>query len=241
MDAKAITSLAVSVILLAFVILMLAYGQQWLKLEQDGQLSQLLMSAAESRWAVIGVISIFVFLALTGFPQILLITATVVVFGPKNGAIYSWIATMASATLTFGLGHFLGGRWVRRFGGERVQRTINFIGRHGILASGLVRVVPSAPFIVVNAAAGAAHIPMWKFWVGSGVGIIPKILVVAVLAAFTPDTGALRDDVAGVVDFFTTRDPEHLSIIALIITGWLGFLVLVRWLYRRLRKRENVY
>lgn len=239
MDAKAITSLAVSAFLLAFVILMLAFGQQWLNLEQDGELSRLLMKAAESRWAVLGVVSIFAFLALTGFPQILLITATVVVFGPKNGAIYSWIATMASATLTFGLGHFLGGRWVRRFGGERVQRTIDFISRHGILASGLVRVVPSAPFIVVNAAAGAAHIPMWKFWTGTGIGIIPKILVVACLAAFTPDANALRDGVAGIVDFFTTRDPAQLSIVVLIVAGWLGFLILVRWLYRRLRRQDN--
>jgi len=101
--------------------------------------------------------------------------------------------------------------------------------------------VPSAPFIVVNAAAGAAHIPMWKYWLGTGIGIIPKILVVAGLAAFTPDSHALRDGVTGVVDFFTTRDPAHLSMIALIIVGWLGFLLLVRWLYRRLRKRENLY
>ena len=132
-----------------------------------------------------------------------------------------------------------GGRWVRRFGGERVQRTIDFIGRHGILASGLVRVVPSAPFIVVNAAAGAAHIPMWKYWAGTGVGIIPKILLVAGLAAFTPDANALKDGVAGLVDFFTTRDPAHLSIVALIVIGWLGFLILVRWLYRRLRKQDH--
>ncbi|MEZ5893396.1 MAG: VTT domain-containing protein [Parvularculaceae bacterium] len=145
MDAKAITSLAVSLVLLGLVICMLAFGQQWLNLEQDGQLGKLLMRAAESRWAVVGVISIFMVLALTGFPQIWLITATVIVFGPRDGAIYSWIATMASATLTFGLGHFLGGRWLRRYGGEKVQKTIEFIGRHGVMASGLVRVVPSAP------------------------------------------------------------------------------------------------
>ena len=241
MDAKAITSLAVSVILLIFVVFMLAYGQQWLNLDREGQLSMLLMTAAESPWAVVGVVSIFMFLALTGFPQILLITATVIVFGPQNGAIYSWIATIASATLTFGLGHFLGGRWLKRLGGERVQRTMSFIGRHGVLASGLVRVVPSAPFIVVNATAGAAHIPMWKFWLGTGIGIIPKILLVACLAAFTPDTDVLHGEVSGVVEFFTSREPKDLAIVALIIVGWLGFLLLVRWLYRRLRRRENVY
>ena len=241
MDAKAITSLAVSVILLFFVVVMLAFGQQWFNLEQDGQLRKLIMAAAESPWAVVGVVSIFVFLALTGFPQVGLITVTVIVFGPKNGAIYSWIATMASATLTFGLGHFLGGRWVRRFGGDRVQRTIDFIGSHGILASGLVRVVPSAPFIVVNAAAGAAHIPMWKYWAGTGIGIIPKIALIAVLSAFFPDPNALQGQMDNVVEFFMSRDPGDLGLIALIIAGWLGFLVLMRWLYRRLRKRENVY
>lgn len=239
MDAKAVTSLAVSVFLLIFVVVMLAFGQQWLNLEEEGQVRRLLTAAAESPWAIIGVISIFSLLAMAAFPQILLITATVIVFGPKNGALYAWIATMASATLTFGLGHFLGGRWVRRIGSDRVQRTIDFIGRHGILASGLVRVVPSAPFIVVNAAAGAAHIPMWKFWTGTGIGIIPKIAFVALLAAFTPDTDSLHDGVGGIVEFFMSRDPSHLGVLALIIAGWLGFLLLMRWLYRRLRRREN--
>jgi len=240
MDAKAITSLAVSLTLLAFVVVMLAFGQQWLNLDQDDdQLSRLLMTTSQSPWAVVGVMSIFTFLALTGFPQIFLITATVIVFGPRVGAIYAWIATMASATLTFGLGHFLGGRWVRRFGSERVQRTINFLSHHGVLASGLIRVVPSAPFIVVNAAAGAAHIPLWKFWAGTGVGIIPKILLVALLATFAPDTNILKDGIAGIVDFFTSREPRDLAIIAAIIAGWLGFLLLVRWIYRRMRARES--
>ncbi len=240
MDAKAITSLAVSVTLLIFVVVMLAFGQHWLNLDQDeDQLSRLLMTTSQSPWALVGVMSVFAFLALTGFPQILLITATIIVFGPRVGAAYSWIATMASATLTFGLGHFLGGRWVRRFGSERVQRTINFLSHHGVLASGLIRVVPSAPFIVVNAAAGAAHIPLWKFWAGTGLGIIPKILLVALLAAFAPDTNILKNGMAGVVDFFTSREPRDLAIIAAIIAAWLGFLLLVRWIYRRMRARES--
>jgi len=241
MDAKAITSLAVSVTLLVFVVLMFLFGQQWLQLDGDDDLTVLMARAAESPWAVLGVVSVFSLLALTGFPQILLITATVITFGPWNGAVYSWIATMASATLTFGLGHFLGGRWTRRLGGDRVQRTINFIGRHGIVASGLVRVVPSAPFIVVNAAAGSAHIPMWKFWVGTGVGIIPKISIVAVLYALTRDVDVLNEGIGGVVEFFTRREPKDIALIALVIVGWLGFLLLMRWAYRAMRRRESAY
>lgn len=239
MDAKAITSFAVSIILLVFVVLMFVFGQNWLNLQEDSALMDLMVRAAESPWALVGVISVFSLLALTGFPQILLITATVIAFGPQNGAIYSWTATMASATLTFGLGHFLGGRWVLRLGGERVHKTIGFIGRHGIIASGLVRVVPSAPFIVVNAAAGAAHIPMWKFWLGTGVGIIPKILVVAVLGALTPSADVFKEGISGIVSFFTSREPMDLAVISLVIVVWLSFLLLVRWLYRRMRRNEE--
>ena len=240
MDAKAITSLAVSIILLIFVILMFLYGRQWLNLNDDERLIELMGRAAESPFAIVGVISVFCLLALTGFPQILLIAATVFAFGARDGALYAWIATMASATLTFGFGHFFGGQWVRRIGGERVQRTIDFIGRHGIIASGLVRVVPSAPFIVVNAAAGAAHIPMWKFWAGTGAGIVPKILLVAFLGVMAPDPSAMTHNVESVVEFFTSREPRDLAIIVAVIAAWLGFLLLMRIIYRRMRRNDGI-
>lgn len=239
MDAKAITSLSVSVVLLVFVILMFLYGQKWLHLNEDGALMEVLARAAQSPWAIFGVVSVYSLLALTGFPQILLFTATVIVFGAYVGAVYSWIATMASATLTFGIGHFLGGRWIRRIGGERMQRTINFLSHRGILASALIRVIPSGPFIVVNATAGAAHIPLWKFWVGTGVGIVPKILLVALLGVLAPSADVLKEGMAGVVEFFTSREPRDLALIAAIIAAWLGFLLFIRHLYRRLRSRER--
>ncbi len=241
MDAKAITSLVVSVILLVFVILMFVYGRQWLQLNDDSKVMELMARAEESPWAIIAVISVYSLLALTGFAQIVLIAVTIMAFGPATGALYAWIATMASATLTFGLGHFLGGGWVRRFGGEWVRKTIHFIGRHGILASGLIRVVPSAPFIVVNAAAGVAHIPMWKYWLGTGIGIVPKIMLVAVIAVLAPDMSIMSEGVSGVVAFFTSREPRDMVLIALVIAGWLGFLLLMWWTYRKMRQHDGAY
>jgi len=153
MDARAMTSLFVSLILLAFVCTMFVFGQQWMELRDEDAITNIMSHAATSPWALFGVISVFSLLALTGFPQILMITATVITFGVFQGALYSWIATMCSASLTFAFGHILGGSWVRKFGGARVHSTMGFLAHHGVLASGLIRVVPSAPFIVVNAAA----------------------------------------------------------------------------------------
>lgn len=239
MDAKAATTLVVSLTLLSFVIVMFVFGQQWLHLRDDDMLTDLLLRAAGSPLAVLGVIAVYSLLALTGFPQILLFAATVIAFGPKMGAWHAWVGTMASATLTFGLGHFLGGGWVERFGGARARATIGFLGRHGIVASGLVRIVPSAPFIVVNAAAGAAHMPLWKFWVGTAIGIIPKIALVAAIGLAAPGENALKQGIDGIAAYFAGRAPADLVLMALIIPAWLAILLAGRWYYIRMRRRDK--
>jgi uncharacterized membrane protein YdjX (TVP38/TMEM64 family) len=237
MDAKAASSVVVSALLLAGVLTLFFFGQSWLHLE-EGELNRLLRDAAASPWAAPIVVSIFILLALTGFPQILLITATVLAFGGRAGALYSWLATMISATFTFALGHWFGGRWVERIGGERMKVLIEFVGRHGIAASGLIRVVPSAPFILVNAAAGAAHIPLWKYWAGTSVGIVPKILLVVALGRLAPDRRSLSDDFEGLVDFIFRRRPEDFALLVVLIGAWLAFLLVVRAVYESMRRRD---
>jgi uncharacterized membrane protein YdjX (TVP38/TMEM64 family) len=238
MDAKAWVSFAASALLLAFVVFMFAFGRSFLNLEQDGQLEDLVFAASQSPWAAPIVVAIFVALALTGFPQILLIAATVIVFGPAVGGFYAWLSTMISATFTFWLGWWYGGRFVARYGGEKVRATIEFIGRHGVAASALIRLVPTAPFIVVNAAAGAARIPIWKYWLGTGFGIIPKILLVVGLGAVGPGEAHLADGVEGIVDFFTSRRPQDLALIALIVAGWVGILLIARRAIMRMKKYD---
>ncbi|MEM9705947.1 MAG: VTT domain-containing protein, partial [Pseudomonadota bacterium] len=103
-----------------------------------------------------------------------------------------------------------------------------------VLASALVRVVPSAPFIVVNSAAGAAQIPIWKYWIGTAIGIIPKIALVATLGSFALDKATLRQGVSGVSDFFTSRSAAELLVLAAIVPVWLILGFVVRRFYNRL-------
>ena len=228
MDAKAWTSLLVSVSLLAFILLMAFYGRDWLGLNQ-GKVQEMMARIAESPFAIVGVISVFALLALTGFPQVLLVAGTVAVFGPQQGGIYSWIATMCSATLTFYMGHFFGGGVVRKLSAGRMNRMVVMLQRHGIMTTMLVRWTPSAPFIVINAIAGAARISILKFWAGTGLGIIPKIIFIA---AFTGQIDEM-------MKFFTNRDPQHLVVVVAIVVAWLGFLLAMRWLYMWMRRRET--
>ena len=97
---------------------------------------------------------------------------------------------------------------------------------HGLLAAMIIRWIPSAPFIVINSVFGVASVELWKFVVGTAIGIIPKIVVVSF---FT-------DQVDEMLGFFQSRNPGDLAVIAAVVVGWLAFLLFVRWLYMRLRQ-----
>ena len=239
MDAKAWTSVLLSAGLLAFVLFMLIWGQHFLNLERDGELDRILSAISDSPWAVVGVIIVFSFLALTGFPQAVLIMATVLVFGPVEGAANAWFATMISATITFWIGRRLGGGWVERVGGKHIHSLVRLIGRHGALSSAIIRIVPSAPFIVVNAAAGAARITLVKYWLGTGVGIIPKIMFIAVLAAMAPNALRSGEAGAGAIALLKSVNPLQWLLFALVIAFWIGFIYVMRRLYADMRRREN--
>ncbi len=93
------------------------------------------------------------------------------------GFAYSWIGTMVSASVGFWLGRVTGGRLLRQVGGEKLKSFMAMVGQNGFLASLIVRLVPSAPFVVVNMAAGMTPMRFWAFALGAAVGIVPKILL----------------------------------------------------------------
>ena len=53
------------------------------------------------------------------------------------------------------------------------------MNKNAFLASLLIRNVPSAPFIVVNMAFGAARVNFIAFIAGLGLGVLPKTALVA--------------------------------------------------------------
>ena len=133
--------------------------------------------AARSPFALLIAVAAFAILAFAGVPQVVLIAAAVVAFGPELGFAYSWIGTMVSAAVGFWLGRVTGGRLLKDIGGEKLKAFMAMIGKNGFLASLIVRLVPSAPFVVVNMAAGMTPMRFSAFAVGAALGIVPKILL----------------------------------------------------------------
>jgi phospholipase D1/2 len=107
----------------------------------------------------------------------LLIAVTGVVFGPVEGSLYAITGAVLSAAATYYAGRRLGRATVRRIAGARINRLSEAIARRGILAMALIRLLPIAPFTVVNVVAGASHIRARDFLLGTALGMAPGILV----------------------------------------------------------------
>jgi len=182
MDARAWRTLAVSFVLFGGVGLVFLFGAQVLGFDGVATVEHWL-GAASGVWALPVAVVAFAALAFIGVPQFMLIAAAVVAFGPLTGFAYSWIGTMVSSLVGFYLGRVAGAQVLERFSGEGVRRFMTLVGRNGFVASLIVRLVPSAPFIVVNMAAGVTPMRVTHFIAGTAIGIVPKIVLTAFAGA----------------------------------------------------------
>jgi phospholipase D1/2 len=130
------------------------------------------------------------FMALGLVPVLLLITVTGLAFGPVLGPIYAMAGCLASASLSFAIGRWLGLDRVSRFGGERVHTLTRALKRNGTLAVFFVRKVP-APFMLVNIVIGASPVRYWDFILGTVLGM--GAIVIALAGFGSQITLALRN------------------------------------------------
>lgn len=123
----------------------------------------------------------FVFAGLIMVPVTLLIITMVMVYGPLIGFGYSLIGTITCALVAYALGSFLGRDAIKGLTGGRISRISQRLADQGILTIVFVRIVPIAPFTIINLVAGASHIRLRDFVVGSVLGLIPGITAIALL------------------------------------------------------------
>ncbi|MEO5797158.1 MAG: VTT domain-containing protein [Rhodoferax sp.] len=112
-----------------------------------------------------------------------------VAFGPWLGMATTFAGALLGAMASYGLGHLLGNPVLQKLGGERVNTVSRRLAERGLLAVIAVRIVPIAPFAIVNMVAGASHIRLRDMVLGTALGMAPGTVVMAffvdqIVAAF---------------------------------------------------------
>jgi phosphatidylserine/phosphatidylglycerophosphate/cardiolipin synthase-like enzyme/uncharacterized membrane protein YdjX (TVP38/TMEM64 family) len=160
-------------------------------------------------------------------PVMILIAATVLAFGPWWGFLYALIGMTSSAMLTFGVGRLLGRRLMERLSGSGVYRVSRALASRGILAVATLRMLPVAPFSIVNAVAGASHIRARDFLIGTVLGELPGLVGISLFISQISET---------------IRHPGADSIGLLVAIAVVILLVLVgvsRWLSVKIQTEQR--
>jgi uncharacterized membrane protein YdjX (TVP38/TMEM64 family) len=179
MDSRAWRAVAISIAMIVIALVVLIIGRLYYGAEIEAFIDQTLGGARRTHLGLPVTIAVFTLTAYVGAPQFVLILACVVAFGPEQGFWFAWIATVVSGAATYFTGRLAGSETRKRFGGATGGRFTRFMGKNAFAASCFVRFVPTAPFVVVNMAFGAARVSFWGFIGGLTVGVLPKTAIIA--------------------------------------------------------------
>jgi phospholipase D1/2 len=186
---------------------------------------QLARSVVHNPWVPLLIVVAYTPAAIVLLPRPLITLFAVVALGAEWGFVCAFTGVMISAAVTYGIGHRLDRSLVRRLAGRRLGQVSRFLYHGGTLAIAAVRLVPLAPFAVINVVAGAMGVRPVAFLVGSALGLLPGTLVATLFG----------DELTRGL-----RDPHSVNIA--LCAAAMAALVTAAWLVRRwlLTSRERI-
>jgi phosphatidylserine/phosphatidylglycerophosphate/cardiolipin synthase-like enzyme/uncharacterized membrane protein YdjX (TVP38/TMEM64 family) len=177
---------------------------------------------AGGSWGPAVSVGLFLLLGFVAFPVNVLILGTAAAFGTWPGLAYAAVGAMASAAATYWAGRKLGPNLLRRVLGPRINRVSQSVNRNGILAVTTIRLLPVAPFTLVNLVAGAMRIRFLDYMVGTALGLMPGIALLSLVGE-------------GVSRILENPTPRNIGMLCLVLGAWAGITWGLQKLFRRLR------
>ncbi|MGB5623960.1 MAG: VTT domain-containing protein [Gammaproteobacteria bacterium] len=176
-------------------------------------------------WAVPVLLLVFVVGSLIAFPVSALIILTAMLLGPWQGFLCALFGSMAGASASYGLGAILGRRVVDDLLGKFRHSVDRSLQNNGIAAAALLRVVPVAPFTVVNVLLGSSSLRFGDYMIGTLIGMGPGIAVISFLG------DRLREA-------WRHPDPGNVAMLVLAVLVWVAFAIGLQIAARQIRNED---
>jgi len=194
-------------------------------LARPDTMRQWLAAIAQAPAAPLLVIAAFVGGGLMVFPVVVLIAATAAAFGPWLGFAYAFAGALASAIVTYAVGAAIGREALESVLGARLERVRRAVVERGVFAVAAIRLVPIAPFTLVNMAAGASKVRFADYLIGTAIGMAPGITTMS----------ALGYQIWSIV---TKPTLLNVAIFLIAVAGWLAVTLGAQALILRRRRRR---
>jgi uncharacterized membrane protein YdjX (TVP38/TMEM64 family) len=107
--------------------------------------------------------------------------ATVLGFGPLLGGPLALIGGVANGVVGYAVGHRMGADRTQWLLGQRGEGLRRHLRQRGLAAVIAVRVIPVAPYTMVNVVAGAMRVRLDHYLLGTAIGLLPGVIALALL------------------------------------------------------------
>ena len=209
----------VGVVAIASVI---AWRLGYFEAERRDQLIAAIGDVSGSPLAAVAFVACWTLAVVLCLPTTVLTIAGGALFGTARGALYSWSAALIGTLVAHSLARSLDKGAIRRlFGTHRLRETLRTRADIPFLIR--MRVMPVAPFGVLDYVAGLAGVPTRRMMLATAIGVAPGILAYA----FAGDH--LRAGIASPAG----GDGNGLMIAGVVTIGMVAIAVLP-WLVRKL-------
>ncbi|HEV7735411.1 MAG TPA: VTT domain-containing protein [Candidatus Binatia bacterium] len=156
------------------------------------------MRALVEAWGPFGPL-VFIGVFVAGFfipgPEILFAALGVVLFGPVAGFVYAFLAAMIGTTVTFAIVRYTAQDYMQKAMRDRfasLRALDDRLEHQGVRTVALLRLLLflSPP---LNWALGASRVPMWRYMLGTALGILPGLTMTSYLADMITEAGSTAD------------------------------------------------
>jgi uncharacterized membrane protein YdjX (TVP38/TMEM64 family) len=146
---------------------------------QPARLASQLEHLGRAPWGPAAMLALYVIGGFVMMPLLALITATALVFDPLWAIAISMTGALLNATAVYFAGaKIFRGKAERSFGAA-IGRVRNALQSRGVIAVAMLRMLPVAPFSLVNVAAGSIGIRFRDYLLGTALGLAPGIVLMS--------------------------------------------------------------
>ncbi|MGJ3263007.1 MAG: VTT domain-containing protein [Salinarimonas sp.] len=195
-------------------------------LTDPGALVARLEALGGGPWAPALVVLAFLLGGLLVFPVTVLIAVTGMMFSPATALAVASAGVLVSAAVLYLIGRALGRRALEKRMGRRTRAISRALADRGVIAVAALRMLPVAPFSIVNLVIGASRIGVVDYLIGTALGMAPGIVMLTLLGT-------------RLAEVLADPEPRTLLWLALAVIAWLALSLGLQVLVYRLKRRRG--
>lgn len=162
------------------MVLALTAAWHWTPLREYADprwIARALRWVAHSSWLPVFILAAYVLSNAVMFPITVLCFATILALGTHPGLLYATVGSLLAALTAYAAGRYYGAGTLGKLRIKGLTQMGESLRWGGIVQMTILRLLPLAPFSIVNLVAGAARVRVIPFIVGTVLGMLPGNLV----------------------------------------------------------------